>query len=100
MTVVEDLYRVVDQQSLLSVLREKTGKYNIDFENMKKATTNLSKEILIIQGNGDYDGASKLIDEYGKISPELQESLDKVANAGIPIDITFTQGKNIIGLYY
>ncbi|CAD6492563.1 MAG: hypothetical protein LAKADJCE_00329 [Candidatus Argoarchaeum ethanivorans] len=28
-TVVEDLYHAVDQQSLLSVLREKTGKYNI-----------------------------------------------------------------------
>ncbi len=88
------------KQNNAFTINKKTGKYSIDFENMKKATINLSKEILIIQGNGDYDGASKLIDEYGKISPELQKSLDKIANAGIPVDITFTQGKNIIGLYY
>lgn len=81
-------------------INKKTGKYSINFENMKKATTNLSQQILIIQGNGDYDSANKLIDEYGKISPELQKSLDKIVNAGIPIDVTFTQGKNVIGLYY
>jgi hypothetical protein len=76
------------------------GKYKIDFENMKNATSNLSKQILIIQGNGDYDGASKLIEKYGKIPPTLQKSLDIIVDAGIPVDITFSQGKNIIGLYY
>ncbi len=78
----------------------KTGKFKINFENMKKATTNLSKKILTIQGNGDYDSASKLISEEGKIPPVLQKELNKIANAGIPIDVTFTQGKNVIGLYY
>ncbi|RLD61671.1 MAG: Zn-dependent hydrolase [Bacteroidetes bacterium] len=78
----------------------KFGKYIIDFDNMKKATTDLSQKILIIQGNGDYDEASKLIEKYGKINPELQKTHDKIANAGIPVDVTFSQGKNVIGLYY
>ncbi|MBE9468766.1 MAG: Zn-dependent hydrolase [Bacteroidetes bacterium] len=76
------------------------GKYKIDFENMKNASLNLSKKILIIQGNGDYDGASKLIEKYGKINSGLQKSLNNIANAGIPVDVTFSQGKNVIGLYY
>ena len=76
------------------------GKYSIDLKKMKEATVNLSQKILIIQGNGDYEEASKLIEKYGRINSGLQESLDNIANAGIPVDVTFSQGKNVIGLYY
>lgn len=66
--------------------------YKVDFEKMKLAMNGLTALILKIQGDGDYDAAQKLIAEKGIISPELQENLDEIGQAGIPRDIVFKQG--------
>jgi hypothetical protein len=54
--------------------------------------------ILKLQGDGDYEGAKNLIAEMGVIKPELQAELDKLEEAGIPIDIVFEQGPEMLGL--
>ena len=46
---------------------KKNGTYKIDFEKMKDAMLSLAEEILIVQGNGDYAAAKKLIDEYKQL---------------------------------
>jgi hypothetical protein len=74
------------------------GKYRVDFENMKKAMLSLSEKILTIQGDGDYEKASAWVKEKGKITDELQKDLDKVNEAGIPVDIRFDQGLKNLGL--
>jgi hypothetical protein len=74
------------------------GKYRVDFDNMKKAMLSLSEKILVIQGDGDYEKASAWINEKGKITEELQKDLDKVNEAGIPVDIRFDQGLKNLGL--
>ncbi len=60
--------------------------------------TALSREILTIQGDGDYDRAATLIGEQGVIGGELQGDLDRLATAGIPVDIVFEQGVEVLGL--
>ncbi|MCW3805967.1 dipeptidyl-peptidase 3 family protein [Plebeiibacterium marinum] len=75
-----------------------TGKYRVDFEKMRKAMVELSADILIMQGDGDYAKAKQMIEEKGFIQPELQADLDRIAQAGIPRDIVFKQGKNVVGL--
>ena len=52
--------------------------------------------ILVLQGNGDYDGVSKLVNEKGIISKELQADLDKLSKMGIPVDVTFEQGVEVL----
>ena len=42
--------------------------------------------------------AAKLIEEKGIIKPELQQDLDKISEAGIPRDIVFEQGPEVLGL--
>lgn len=75
-----------------------TGTYRIDFEKMTEAMNALANSILIIQGNGDYDAAKKLLDEKGFIREGLQKDLDRISEAGIPRDIRFKQGKDVAGL--
>jgi hypothetical protein len=75
-----------------------SGTYIIDFENMKQAMNELSKEILTIQGDGDYEKAKNMIKTMGVIKPDLATDLDRINNAGIPVDIDFKQGPEILGI--
>jgi hypothetical protein len=58
----------------------------------------LSKTILKIQGDGDYTAAKAMIEEKGFIREALQNDLDRIGEAGIPRDIVFEQGAEVLGL--
>ncbi len=75
-----------------------TGKYRVDFNKMTEAMNSLAKEILTIQGNGDYDSAKRMIEDSGYIRADLQKDLDLIAKQGIPKDLVFEQGLNSLGL--
>lgn len=75
-----------------------TGTYRANFEKMKEAMLNLSGYILKVQGDGDYETAQKWIEEKGFIREALQKDLDRISEAGIPRDIVFEQGVDILGL--
>ncbi len=74
------------------------GKYSVNFEKMQEAVNSLSALILTIQGNGDYEGAGKLLEEYGKIGDNLQKALDRLKQENIPVDIVFEQGTKVLGI--
>jgi hypothetical protein len=78
--------------------RNEQGLYSINFEKMSKAIDSLSELILTLQGNGDYAGVDKLVLESGLISSTLKADLDRLEAAKIPVDITFKQGKKVLGL--
>ena len=75
-----------------------TGYYSIDFEKMKEAMNALSEDILTIQGDGDYEGAAALVKEKAVIGEDLQGDLDRLSELGIPVDIVFNQGVDVLGL--
>ncbi len=77
---------------------ETTGTYSVDFDKMTLAMNSLAEKIIIIQGDGDYEAAKKMIDEQGVIMPALQADLNRIEEAGIPIDIEFNQGLKVLGL--
>ncbi len=76
----------------------KTGTYKVNFDKMKQAISSLAKIIITMQGNGDYYGAIELLKSKGKIMEELQADLNRVNSSGIPVDIRFIQGPEILGL--
>lgn len=78
--------------------KNENGTYSIDIEKMKEASKELTQIILKLQGDGDYEAAKKLVAEKGVIMPDLQSDLDKLTEAGIPVDIVFEQGTEILGL--
>ena len=77
-----------------------TGLYRVDYNKMRQAMNELSREILILQGEGDYEGVAQLVEQSGNISPELQEDLNRLAKENIPVDIVFEQGVEVLGLEY
>lgn len=78
--------------------RHENGTYEVNFEAMKKASTELINKILTIQGDGNYEAASQWIEEKGMIPVLLQSDLDRVNALGIPSDIYFEQGPEVLGL--
>lgn len=79
-------------------VRDKNGHYRVDMEKFREAIDALSNKILTLQGNGDYEATQAFVDEYGTKTPTLEEDLQRVNEAGIPVDITFEQGKQVLGL--
>jgi hypothetical protein len=75
-----------------------SGTYRVDREKMTQAMNALSEQILRFQGDGDYEGVKAFMAKYGRIDAELQSDLDRLAGAGIPVDIVFEQGADVLGL--
>ena len=76
--------------------RDAKGQYVIDFGKAKEAMNGWAALILQIQGDGNVEFATKYRAENGGITPALQADLDKINGAGIPRDITFIQGADIL----
>lgn len=77
-------------------VRSADGRYKVDFAKMETASNELSAIILKLQGDGDYAGTDKLVNEKGGISPELQKDLDRLSEKKIPVDLTFKQGTEVL----
>jgi hypothetical protein len=72
--------------------------YRVDFERIEDVTNQLSEQILRFQGDGDYEGVDAFVEQYGQVGQGLQDALDRLSDAGIPTDITFVQGKEVLGI--
>ena len=75
-----------------------TETYRVDFEKIAAATDSLSNKILTLQGDGDYDGVKAFVEKYGQVGDQLQNSLDRLSRQAIPVDVTFRQGVDVLGL--
>ncbi|MEO5566187.1 MAG: Zn-dependent hydrolase [Luteimonas sp.] len=75
-----------------------SGRYRVDFERMHEAMNALSQKLLTIQGDGDYAQAKQLTDSMGVVKPELASALKVLDKAGIPVDVKFEQGLDVLGL--
>jgi hypothetical protein len=77
---------------------EATGQYRVNFDKMQEAMKALSAKILKLQGDGDYEGVKSLMADMGNVGPQLETALDRINAAGIPVDIVFEQGVDVLGL--
>ncbi|MCE1164642.1 MAG: Zn-dependent hydrolase [Bacteroidetes bacterium] len=76
--------------------RNADGTYSVNFDKMKDAVISSSQQIIKIQGDGDYNAAKSVIEKDGFIKDELKKDLDRINNAGIPVDIVFEQGMDYL----
>lgn len=79
---------------------EKTedGHYKVNFQKFSNAMNELSKLILTLQGNGDKNSVEALQKDKAIVKPDLQKDLEKLQEKGIPVDIVFEQGIDVLGL--
>ena len=85
-------------QEMGAFAKGEDGLYRVNAEKMGEAVTALSKQILMLQGNGDYDAAKTFTEETGMIKDALKADLKRLEDAQIPVDIIFEQGKAVLGL--
>lgn len=77
---------------------EKTGLYTVNENQMRNAIRGISKEILTLQGNGDYQGALNRSKEKGVVPANLAKDLKRIDSKKIPRDLNFIQGPEQVGL--
>ncbi len=71
---------------------EGSGRYTVNFDRMQEAVAALSSRILILQGDGDRDGAAAFHDQMAVTGETLRSSLDQLADKHIPVDLVYRQG--------
>ena len=74
------------------------GTYRVNYDQLQEAANSLSELILTLQGDGDYEGAANLVAEKAVIGAQLQADLDRLNAKGIPVDVVFEQGVEVLGL--
>ena len=77
---------------------EATGKYSVNLEKMQEAVKSFVTKVIVLQGDGNKAEVDKWIKEKSVVTEDLQKSLDKIAGAGIPKDIVYRQGAEVLGL--
>ncbi len=77
---------------------EASGTYRVNIPEFEQAVKDLSSKLLTLQGNGDYAAVDVFVAEMGSVGAGLQADLDRLSDAGIPVDIVFEQGTQVLGL--
>jgi hypothetical protein len=78
--------------------RTTDGTYRVNYDRMRQAMNNLSRDILTLQGDGNYAGVAELVNTRGVIDSQLQRDLDRLDEQNIPVDVVFEQGLDVLGL--
>jgi hypothetical protein len=74
------------------------GTYRVNVTEFEQAIKGLSNDLLVLQGNGDYDAVAAFVAENGNVGAQLQADLDRLTARSIPVDIVYQQGKSELGL--
>jgi Peptidase family M49 len=78
--------------------RTAAGTYRVNYDKFAIAMNELSNLIITLQGNGDKTAVEQAQKERGVIKAELQADLDKLSKKGIPVDVIFEQGVDVLGM--
>ncbi|HEY0939616.1 MAG TPA: hypothetical protein VGE08_05930 [Steroidobacter sp.] len=61
------------------------GRFSLDVPKAKRAITALTRQIMTLQAQGDYDGVKSLMERMVVIRPEVQRVIDQLGE--VPVDI-------------
>jgi hypothetical protein len=61
------------------------GTFAVDYTKIKDAVRDLTHDLLMLEAEGNYSGAKKMLDTLGVIRPDFQNALNKLTD--VPVDI-------------
>ncbi len=64
---------------------EESGKLRIDFGTLEEAIRDLTAEVVILQGDGDYEGTGEFLGTYGVLDADAERIIASMQD--IPVDI-------------
>ena len=74
------------------------GHYRVNVNEFEQAIKSLGNDILVLQGDGDYDKVAAFVAELGGVGTQLQADLNRLDAVAIPVDIVYQQGKEVLDL--
>jgi hypothetical protein len=77
---------------------DSAGRYSVNVEKMTEAMNALSTLILTMQGDGDYNKAIEILNQYNVMDEALKAALLRIEEKDIPVDIVFEQGSTVLDL--
>jgi len=75
-----------------------TGTYRVNVTEFEQAVKDLSNDLLVLQGDGDYDKVAAFVAQMGNVGSQLQADLDRLDAIKIPVDIVYQQGREVLDL--
>lgn len=81
-----------------AIVRDSKGSYTVNVPKMKVSIEKLAGTLLKLQGNGDAASVRETLILVAQIQPELAGDLKRINDAGVPVDIVFEQGEEVLGL--
>ena len=66
------------------------GTFAVDANKIRDGVVGLTREIMTIQAQGDYDKAKALGERLGVVRPEVQRALDRLSDVPVDIEPRFT----------
>ncbi|MBA2434458.1 MAG: hypothetical protein H0V54_05125 [Chthoniobacterales bacterium] len=72
------------------------GTFSVNPEKVEAGVEGLTREIMTIQAEGDYEKAKDLIKRLGVIRPEVQKALDRMGHIPVDIEPKFTTAERLI----
>ena len=72
------------------------GTFAVNPEKIKAGVEGLTREIMTIQAEGNYEKAKALIARLGIVRPEVQRALDKMGNIPVDIEPKFTTAEQLV----
>lgn len=64
---------------------EDAQKYRIDFDALEQAVSDLTRDVVVLQGNGDYDAAKTFLDQYANLDANAESVIASLTH--LPVDI-------------
>ncbi|MBL7811740.1 MAG: Zn-dependent hydrolase [Bacteroidetes bacterium] len=81
-----------------AVKRQSNGFYKVDVAAMRGVIKELAGQLLMLQGDGNADGVKSLLASKAVVASPLADDLKKIEKAGVPVDLVFEQGVDVLGL--
>jgi len=75
-----------------------SGTYRVNVAEFEQAVKDLSNDLLVLQGDGDYDRVAAFVAEKGSVGSQLQADLNRLDAISIPVDIVYQQGREVLDL--
>lgn len=82
-----------------AVTREQTtGRYRIHVKAAREALGALATQLMIIEGNRDYEAAGRFLENMGGVDTVLKNDLQRLSETEFPLGLVFEQGPEVLGL--
>jgi hypothetical protein len=72
------------------------GTFAVNSGRIKEGVTNLTRDIMTIQAEGDYGKARELGDRLGVVRPDIQKALEKLLEVPVDIEPHFTTATQLL----